>query len=49
MSPMAWWHEQLSQAGWQVCSKEFERQLGAHADSFLKRYDWDWFLARKPS
>jgi SAM-dependent methyltransferase len=45
--PLAWWHEKLEAAGWQACSGEFERPMLEHAESFLKRYDWDWFVARK--
>lgn len=45
--PMRWWHAQLRQAGWQVCSAEFERPMLDHPQSFLKRYDWDWFVVRK--
>lgn len=44
---MSWWHEQLAAAGWQVCSTEFEGPMRDHSESFLKRYDWDWFVARK--
>ncbi len=47
--PMAWWHEQLQQAGWAVCSAEVEPALRKHPESFLKRYDWDWFVAKKVS
>jgi 2-polyprenyl-3-methyl-5-hydroxy-6-metoxy-1,4-benzoquinol methylase len=46
--PMAWWHEQLREAGWQLCSSEFEPALRNHPESFLPRYDWDWFVGRKP-
>lgn len=45
--PMRWWHEQLEAAGWQVCSAEFEPALRSHSESFLKQYEWDWFLARR--
>jgi ADP-heptose:LPS heptosyltransferase/SAM-dependent methyltransferase len=45
--PLGWWHEQLKEAGWQVCTAEFEGRLRGHRDSFLKRYDWDWFVARR--
>jgi ubiquinone/menaquinone biosynthesis C-methylase UbiE len=47
--PMAWWHEQLHAAGWQICSGAFEQCLRDHLESFVKRYDWDWFIARKVS
>ena len=45
--PIAWWHEQLQAAGWQVCTAEFDPPLRNHPRSFLKQYDWDWFMARK--
>lgn len=45
--PMQWWHEQLAEAGWWVCSGEYEGRLVSHPEGFLKRYDWDWFIARK--
>jgi len=37
----------LAEAGWEVCSPTFEPALRQHPESFLKRYDWDWFVARK--
>jgi 2-polyprenyl-3-methyl-5-hydroxy-6-metoxy-1,4-benzoquinol methylase len=45
--PMTWWHDRLAEAGWQVCTADFEPALRSHPDSFLKRYDWDWFLAKR--
>ena len=45
--PMRWWHERLAEAGWQVCSAEFEPAMRGHAEDFLRRYDWDWFVARR--
>jgi 2-polyprenyl-3-methyl-5-hydroxy-6-metoxy-1,4-benzoquinol methylase len=45
--PLAWWHERLAETGWQVCSAEFDRRLRDHPESFLRRYDWDWFIARR--
>jgi ADP-heptose:LPS heptosyltransferase/2-polyprenyl-3-methyl-5-hydroxy-6-metoxy-1,4-benzoquinol methylase len=47
--PRAWWHERLAEAGWQVCTGDFERTLRDHPASFLTRYDWDWFVARRVS
>jgi len=47
--PLAWWHDQLNDAGWDVCTAEFEPTLREHPNSFLARYDWDWFLARRRS
>lgn len=45
--PMAWWHEQLALAGWQVCTEQYADRLRGHKESFLRRYDWDWFVAKK--
>lgn len=45
--PMAWWHAQLADAGWEFCSATFEPAMRRHAESFLQRYDWDWFVARR--
>jgi ADP-heptose:LPS heptosyltransferase/2-polyprenyl-3-methyl-5-hydroxy-6-metoxy-1,4-benzoquinol methylase len=45
--PLVWWHQQLADAGWEVCSAAFEPSLRQHPESFLKRYDWDWFVARR--
>jgi ADP-heptose:LPS heptosyltransferase/SAM-dependent methyltransferase len=45
--PLAWWHERLAEAGWRVESAMHEQQLRRHPEDFLKRYDWDWFIARK--
>lgn len=47
VKPLAWWHEQLAQTGWEVCSAEFDGPLRSHPESFLGRYDWDWFVARR--
>jgi len=45
--PMAWWHEQLDDAGWTLCSDDVAGALHNHAESFFTRYDWDWFAARR--
>jgi len=45
--PLAWWHEQLRGAGWTLCSARFEPALRSHRESFLARYDWDWFVAER--
>jgi FkbM family methyltransferase len=47
IQPMSWWHAQLSQAGWLVCTSERDHALRAQRDSFLYRHDWDWFVARR--
>lgn len=45
--PMRWWQKQLVANGWQVCTAEFESRLRNHPQSYLKRYDWDWFVAQR--
>lgn len=47
IKPMAWWYERLQAAGWEVCTDQFRLALSTHELSFLARYDWDWFVARK--
>ncbi len=42
-----WWYEQLHENGWDLCSLDFEQRLLTHPESFFKRYDWDWFVARR--
>ena len=49
IQPLAWWRERLAEAGWQDCTEELQSKLLEHPGSFLKRYDWDWFIARKPT
>lgn len=45
--PLRWWHGQLVETGWEVCSDEFILRLQNHPQTFLTRYDWDWFVARR--
>jgi len=45
--PLAWWHQQLADAGWQVLSTEFADRLGNYPESMFQLYDWDWFMARR--
>jgi 2-polyprenyl-3-methyl-5-hydroxy-6-metoxy-1,4-benzoquinol methylase len=47
VKPRAWWTEQLAKAGWTDVTAEYEPALLDHHDSFLKQYDWDYFIARK--
>jgi SAM-dependent methyltransferase len=46
--PLAWWHDELAAAGWRVVTEEFRPNLTDAEGSFLKRYDWDFFIARNP-
>ena len=45
--PLEWWHTQLKDAGWEVCTEEYSAKLEQTTGSYLQKYDWDWFLARK--
>ncbi len=47
IKPRAWWIEQLARAGWTDVTAEYVPTLLAHGDSFLQKYDWDYFIARK--
>jgi ubiquinone/menaquinone biosynthesis C-methylase UbiE len=43
IKPLKWWLDQLSE--WEAT--DFRRPMMDHPESFLKRYDWDWFVMRK--
>lgn len=45
--PLDWWHAQLADAGWEVCDREYDSRLRRHPLSYLKKYDWDWIIARR--
>ena len=45
--PLQWWHTMLQSAGWEVCSDDWRSPLTDHRNSFFRRYDWDWFVARR--
>lgn len=47
IKPMTWWHQQLTNNGWEIVTNEWEAALRQHPQSFLSRYDWDWLVARK--
>ena len=48
IKPVQWWYEQLAACGWEVCGDDrHAAALIGHADSFLRRYDWDWWIAKK--
>lgn len=47
VKPMTWWQEQLENAGWECVTEEYRPALRAGCDSFLRRYDWDFFVARR--
>ena len=45
---LAWWYEQLLLAGWELCPASHRTALADYPGSFMRQYDWDWWLARKP-
>jgi ADP-heptose:LPS heptosyltransferase/SAM-dependent methyltransferase len=45
--PAAWWTDQLNAAGWTLVSDQYTPPLTEHPETFLTRYDWAWFVARK--
>lgn len=45
--PLAWWREQLSSAGWIDCRARHEPAMQEHPESFLRRYDWDWWIVER--
>lgn len=47
IKPLAWWHEQLDLAGWEVVTGDFVAKLKDHPEGFLSQYDWDIFVARR--
>lgn len=49
IKPQSWWHEQLAAAGWAVEPEPSLAALKNHPDSFLNRYDWAYFIARRAS
>lgn len=46
IKPLSWWREQLAVAGWEA-TQTHEAAMRGHGDSFLQRYDWDWWIVRK--
>lgn len=47
VKPLTWWKDQLESTGWEYVTDEFLPALSAGCDSFLRRYDWDFFVARR--
>ena len=45
--PRAWWIEQLNANVWRDATSDYEPVLKSHPQSYLKRYDWDWWVGRK--
>jgi ADP-heptose:LPS heptosyltransferase/SAM-dependent methyltransferase len=45
--PRAWWLARLEESGWRDCTAAYEGPLRDHPESFLKHYDWDWFVGRR--
>ncbi len=45
----AWWSQRLGEAGFEDARPNYADKLTDHEESFLTRYDWDWWLVRKPA
>lgn len=45
--PLRWWRDQLEAAGWVICTEDYRHSLLDHGWSYLRDYDWDWWVARK--
>lgn len=45
--PLAWWHTALADAGLELVTDVWLAPLAAHAESYLRHYDWDLWMARK--
>jgi hypothetical protein len=48
IQPLSWWWERLIEAGWEDASAQLAEPLRSHPLSYLRRYDWDWLVVRKP-
>lgn len=44
IKPMKWWHWNLEDTGWEVLQ---DSRLDDHPGNYFRKYDWDWWLARK--
>jgi len=44
---LEWWREQYAAAGF-ADAPDLAAVLKAHPDSYLRLYDWDWLVVRKP-
>lgn len=42
-----WWIDQLPKHSWIDETENYDRILRSHPTSYLAKYDWDYFLARK--
>ena len=49
VKPQSYWRERFREVGWQDVRSACEPAMLAHQHSFLKRYNWDWFLYQKPA
>jgi SAM-dependent methyltransferase len=45
--PWDWWLDQLSAAGWTLCTEDYRHPLLEHGWSYLEHHDWDWWVARR--
>lgn len=48
IKPLDWWIEACAEAGFSDCKADYESAMRAHRLSYLSKYDWDWWLMRKP-
>ena len=47
IKPRSWWLQRFAEAGWKDVTDEYRPTLVAHPLSFVRRYDWDYFVLRK--
>lgn len=47
IKPLEWWHIQLGATGWVLATEKHRQALTDHPLSFLRRYDWDWWVAER--
>ncbi len=47
--PLAWWDEQRAATGFEDVTVDYRERLTNHPSSFLRRYDWDWWVWRRPA
>lgn len=45
--PIDWWHQHLQASGWRIVTAQWRDRLAAGSDSYLRLYDWDFFVAKR--
>jgi ubiquinone/menaquinone biosynthesis C-methylase UbiE len=48
VKPIAFWHDQLAEAGFEDVRIDYEPRMRGHPKSFLIRYEWPFIAVRKP-